>query len=157
MHVQKRNYLFWDHSLKLWHCDTNFAVWLMVIIRYRIEGGGWPRVWSLNKRDFWNKWSLNKFRKIAYIEWFFDLFRHFKHYYAIKASTFTKLNDFSLKYQNLSKFSAPAAPKSGQWTQSFPKIFKSSFKFLFFLGAFGADNAVFRFHVFKKKWLMTMQ
>ena len=40
---------------------------------------------------------------------FFDFLRHFKHNYAIKASIFTKLGDFSLKYQNLSKFSAPSS------------------------------------------------
>ena len=27
---------------------------------------GWPRVWSLNKRNFLKNWPLNKFRKIAY-------------------------------------------------------------------------------------------
>ena len=36
------------------------------------------------------------------------------HYnYAIRASTFTTLGDFSLKYRNLPKFSAPAASKIG--------------------------------------------
>ena len=44
---------------------------------------------------------------------FTSILCHFKHNYAIKASTFSKLGDFSLKYQNLSKFSAPAAPKIG--------------------------------------------
>ena len=48
------------------------------------------------------------------------------HNCAIKSSTFTKLGDFSLKYQNFTKFSAPAAQKSGHWTQFFPKFSKSS-------------------------------
>ena len=48
------------------------------------------------------------------------------HDYAIKSSTFAKLGDFSLKYQNFSKFSAPAAQKSGHWTQFFPKFSQSS-------------------------------
>ena len=65
--------------------------------------------------------SLNKFRKIAYIKWFFNFLRHFKHNFAIKASTFTKLGDFSLKYRNLPKFSA-----IGYWTRFFPKFSKSS-------------------------------
>ena len=92
-----------------------------------LRGWGWPRVWSLNKGDFWKKWSPNKFRKIAYIECFFYFFRHFIHDYAIKSSTFTKLGDFSLKCRNFLKFSAPAAPKIGHWTQFFPKISKSSY------------------------------
>ena len=55
--------------------------------------------------------SLNKFRKIAYIEWFFRFFRHFIQNYAIKTSTFTKLGEMLLKYGNFSKFSVSAAPK----------------------------------------------
>ena len=48
------------------------------------------------------------------------------HNYAIKSSTFTKLVDFSPKYRNFSKFSAPAGHKIGHLTQFFPKFFKSS-------------------------------
>ena len=34
--------------------------------------------------------------------------------------------EYTLKYRNLSKLSAPATPKYGHWTQFFPKLFKSS-------------------------------
>ena len=43
-----------------------------------------------------------------------------------KPSTFPKLGDFSLQYQNLSKFSAPLAPKLCHLIQFIPNIFKSS-------------------------------
>ena len=36
------------------------------------------------------------------------------------------MGEFLLKYRNFSKFSAPAAPKIGHWTQFFPKISKRS-------------------------------
>ena len=77
-------------------------------------------------------------KNTLYREVFFDFFRHFMHSYAIKSSTFTKLGDFSLKYRNFSKFSAPAAPKMCHLTQFFPKFFQ---KFPFF-GAFGVKKSV---------------
>ena len=73
------------------------------------------------KSDHWTN-----FEKQPIYSGFFDFLRHFKHNYTIIASTFSKLDDFSLKYGNLSKFLAPVAPKIGHWTQFFPKIFKSS-------------------------------
>ena len=89
-------------------------------IRDRNEGG-WPSFWSLNKRDFW-KLVTEQISKNSLYSGFFDFLRHFKHNYTIKAITFTKCGDFSLKYRKFSKFSAPAAPKIGHWTQFFPKI-----------------------------------
>ena len=81
---------------------------------------------------------LTNFANIPYIERFFDCFRHVMYCYGIKSSTFTKLGDFSIKYRNFSKFSAPAAPKMCHLTQFFPKNFQ---KFQFF-GAFGAEKCV---------------
>ena len=85
----------------------------------KLRRGGWPGFRSSNKGDFPKKWSPNKFRKIAYIQWFSRLFHHFMHNCAMKSSTFTKLGNFSLKYRNFKKRkknSAPAAPKIGHWT-----------------------------------------
>lgn len=69
--------------------------------------------------------SLNKFRKIAYIERFLRLFRHCMRNYAIKSSTFTKLGNFSIKYQSLKKKLAPMARKMYHLTQFSPKISKA--------------------------------
>ena len=71
---------------------------------------------------------------------FFDFILHFKHNHAIKPSTFTKLRDFSQKYRNLSKFSAPAAVKIGHltdfvtYTYGIPKLaIESGFYFAEYL------------------------
>ena len=66
---------FWIHILFSCSNIVNYQISLRMFMNtmahYSKQGsnrGGWPRVWSRNKRDFSKKWSLNKFRKIAYIE-----------------------------------------------------------------------------------------
>ena len=85
---------------------------MYIYIRDGIEGGQWGlchRTVGIFEKCVTEQISKNT----LYREGFFDFFRHFMHSYAIKSSTFTKLGDFSLKYRNFSKFSAPAAPKIG--------------------------------------------
>ena len=45
-----------------------------IIIRDRIEGGGVIEVWVIEQSGFLKNGALNKFRKIAYIKWFFRRF-----------------------------------------------------------------------------------
>ena len=63
---------------------------------------------------------------MAYTEMFF---RHIMHNYAIKSLAFTKLDNFSLKYRNFSKFLTPMVPKMCHWTHfvapQAPKVFRN--------------------------------
>ena len=68
---------------------------------------------------------------------FFYFCCHFIHDYAIESASFTKWGDFSLKYRDFLKFSAPAAPKI-ELNPFFPKNFQK----LPFFGAFGAEKVV---------------
>ena len=82
--------------------------------------------------------SLNKFLKIAHIEWFFDIFCHFMHNNTMKSSTFTKFGDLQLKYRNFAKFMVPEAPKIA----TFYPIFRKKFQNFQFFGTFGAEKCV---------------
>ena len=91
-----------------------------------MELGGWPMGFvSPNSRDFWKMCHWTNFEKYPIYRGFFDFFRHFMHSYEIQSSIFTILGNFSLKYRNFSKFSAPAAPKTCHLTQFCPKIFQN--------------------------------
>ena len=74
------------------------------------EGGGGNRLLCHRTIRILKNVSLNKFRKIAYIECF-STFSSFYENLCNKIFNFHKIRRFSLKYQHFSKFSAPAAPK----------------------------------------------
>ena len=78
-----------------------------------MELRGVMRFVSSNSRDFEKCVTEQISKNTLHRDLCFEFFRYFMHSYAIKSSTFTKLGDFSLKYRNFSKFSAPAAPKIG--------------------------------------------
>ena len=84
-----------------------------------------------------NGW-LNKFQKIAYIKWFFSVFRHFMHSYEMKSSNFIKLGDFFTKISKFLWIFDACGAKNGSINQIFTKNVQ---KFRIF-GVFGAEKWV---------------
>ena len=119
-----RNIKLLDDIVEIQIIRHNF-VKLYTFISFRMIWGGVIEGCITEQSEFLKNVSLNKFRKVAYIEWVLDFFRYIMHTYAIESSTLTKLGDFSLKYRNFSNFLATVAPKICHLTQIFPKSFKS--------------------------------